>query len=255
MTTPPQRWLLLRGLGREQRHWGDFPARLQQARPQDQLLCLDLPGNGRQWRQPSPLSIAAMTEHCRRQLPPAASPGAPLRLLCLSMGAMVAVDWARRYPQELHSAVLISTSLRGLSAWHQRMRPLAGLRLLGALATPGLRWREAEVLRLSSRRAPADAALLAQWCALQQAQPVSRLNLLRQLLAAARFRAPAQPPALPLLLLAGAGDRMVAPACSQRIAAAWHCPLVLHPWAGHDLPLDDPDWVIARILAWAESAN
>jgi len=54
----------------------------------------------------------------------------------------------------------------------------------------------------------------------------------------------------PTLLLASAGDQLVSLKCSQALAAAWQCPIQTHPWAGHDLPLDDPPWVIARVQAW-----
>ena len=43
-------------------------------------------------------------------------------------------------------------------------------------------------------------------------------------------------------------DRLVSPRCSQRLAAAWKVPLALHPSAGHDLPLDDPDWLLAQLV-------
>ncbi len=250
--TPPQRrWLLLRGLGRESGHWGDFPARLQTARPQDQVLLLDLPGNGTQHRQTSPAQIAAMTEHCRAALQAQGQTG-PVHLLCLSMGGMVALDWACSYPDEIAALVLISSSLRGLSRWYQRMRPAALLRLLTALLSPSLQWRESQALALSSTRHPLDAALLQHWCALQQTRPVQRLNLVRQLLAAARFRAPQPGPRQPLLVLAGAGDRLVDPVCSQRIAAAWQGRHALHPSAGHDLTLDDGAWVIEQIGRWLD---
>lgn len=247
----PRTWLLLRGLGRESGHWGDFPTRLQVARPQDRVLLLDLPGNGQLHQQPSPLHIASMTEQCRTALR-AQGQAAPLHLACLSMGGMVAVDWASRHPDEVAALVLMSASLRGLSRWHERMRPSALLRLLAALLSPSLHWREAQALRLSSARQPPDAALLAHWCALQQARPVRRLNLLRQLLAAASFRAPEPGPPQPLLVLAGAADRLVDPVCSQRIAAAWSCASALHPRAGHDLTLDDPDWVLGQICRWVD---
>jgi hypothetical protein len=48
-------------------------------------------------------------------------------------------------------------------------------------------------------------------------------------------------------VLAGAGDRLVDPTCSRRLAAAWACPLAVHPWAGHDLPLDDAQWVLDQV--------
>jgi pimeloyl-ACP methyl ester carboxylesterase len=70
------------------------------------------------------------------------------------------------------------------------------------------------------------------------------------LLAAARYRAPRQAPGLPILLLASQHDKLVDSRCSQALAAAWRCPLEMHPTAGHDLPLDDPHWVAQQVLGW-----
>jgi len=53
-----------------------------------------------------------------------------------------------------------------------------------------------------------------------------------------------------LLLLAGVGDELVDPVCSRRLAEQWGVELRLHPSAGHDLPLDAADWVIAQVAAW-----
>jgi pimeloyl-ACP methyl ester carboxylesterase len=68
-------------------------------------------------------------------------------------------------------------------------------------------------------------------------------------LAAARFSAP-EKPEVPLLILAGARDRMVWPGCSRRLARAWNADFALHPAAGHDLPLDDGDWVAKEVRHW-----
>lgn len=80
--------------------------------------------------------------------------------------------------------------------------------------------------------------------------PVSRRNALIQLLAAARYHAPRQRPLERMLLLAGAADRLVDPQCSSDLARAWDAPLHIHPEGGHDLPLDDENWILQRILAW-----
>jgi predicted alpha/beta hydrolase family esterase len=56
-----------------------------------------------------------------------------------------------------------------------------------------------------------------------------------------------KPPAVALLLLNSAADRLVQASCSQAIAQAWHCPLQTHPSAGHDLCLDAGEWVIEQI--------
>ena len=59
-------WLLLRGLAREQRHWGRFPALLSAKLPGDRVFCLDLPGTGTEHRRKSPASIAAIPVGLRR---------------------------------------------------------------------------------------------------------------------------------------------------------------------------------------------
>jgi hypothetical protein len=64
-------------------------------------------------------------------------------------------------------------------------------------------------------RSPGAAATQADWVRLRQSQPVSRANALRQLAAALRYRPPATPPSVPLLLLSGAGDRLVHPPAAR----------------------------------------
>jgi pimeloyl-ACP methyl ester carboxylesterase len=94
--------------------------------------------------------------------------------------------------------------------------------------------------------------VVAAWCAIRRARPVGVANALRQLVAAARFQAPLAAP-VPTLLLTSAGDRLADPRCSADIARRWACPLVVHSEAGHDLPLDDPAWVVQEVKAWSES--
>jgi hypothetical protein len=75
---------------------------------------------------------------------------------------------------------------------------------------------------------------------------------LRQLLAAMRYRVADTPPAAAVLVLVSAGDGLVDPRCSWRLAARWRTPLAEHPQAGHDLPLDDGPWVADQIARWME---
>lgn len=243
-----RRWVLLRGLAREAGHWGRFAAALAQASG-DEVLAIDLPGNGSRCGEPSPASVAGLVADCRRQLAPS---DAPTFIVAMSLGAMVALDWSRRAPHELAGCVLVNTSAGGTSPFWRRLQPrnyptIARMLLPGTAAAQ----REAAVLRMTSTAHP--AAAVAEWTALARAHPVSAANALRQLWAAACYRAPAAPPAVPLLLLASAGDRLVHPSCSGRLAQRWGVPSRLHPWAGHDLPLDDPAWVLRHILSWHAS--
>lgn len=249
------RWIFLRGLTREQRHWGDFPDHFRAANPGAEIVTPDLPGNGERWRERSPTDIRGMVDRCRGALA-LGGIARPFGIVALSLGAMVASDWLRAYPGEVRAAVLISTSLRPFSPFYQRLRPRSYPSLL-RLLLPGMdaRRREQEILRLTSCRHGDDAALLADWSRWRRERPVSRLNAVRQLLAASRYRAVPQRPSVPVLLLAGGGDRLVDPRCSARLAAAWQLPLKTHPWAGHDLPLDDPHWVAETISAWCREID
>lgn len=248
-------WVLLRGLTRESRHWGDFPAVLAAALPAAEVVALDFPGNGSLCGSESPADVGAMAEYCRQTL---AQRGRrpPYHVLAMSLGAMAAVAWACRQPQELAGAVLINTSLRPFSPFYRRLRPAAWPSLLRlALADGDAAGRERRILELTSRRRRGDAELLAAWIAYRREFPVSRRNAWRQLLAAASFRAPLPPPPVPLLVLAGGGDALVDPACSRQLARRWRTAFAEHAAAGHDLPLDDGAWVAARVAAWLAGAG
>ena len=169
-------------------------------------------------------------------------------LVALSLGGMVALEWSARARQELEACVLINSSVASLSPFWRRMQPRAYGTVLRSLLPGPARARERAVCALTSARPP-DPAVLAQWVDYAGSQPVSAGNALRQLVAAARFRAPAQP-AVPMLVLASRGDRLVSPECSRAMARAWQVTLREHPSAGHDLPLDDPAWVVEQVARW-----
>jgi pimeloyl-ACP methyl ester carboxylesterase len=248
-------WILLRGLMRDRRHWGDFPALFQAQFPAARLLMPDLPGNGLRHREASPARVEAMAEHYREELHRQGI-APPYRLFAMSLGAMVAVAWSSAHPEEIESCVLANTSLRPISPFHHRLRPVAYPLLLRlALGSPHPRTAEQAVLDLTSRHHERTSVVLEDWSAWRRSHPVSRANGLRQLGAAIRFRAPATKPEVPLLLLNGAGDRLVDPRCSQALAALWQVPLRVHPSAGHDLPLDDADWVLRQISDWERQRN
>lgn len=253
-------WLLLRGLARESRHWGDFPERLTARIPEARVTVLDLPGNGRFWQARSPTCIDAMVEHCRQQLQQAQL-APPYNLLALSLGAMVASAWCQRYPHEISRAVLINTSFSRFSPFWQRLRPHNYFTLLGMFLRGSDRlWREQQILRMTSHLHATNQTLARRWSDYAHQYPLARTNVIRQILAAMRYRAPRHCPAVtaalptplavPILLLAGAGDQLVNPQCTKAIATAWQVPCRLHPFAGHDLTLDAPDWVIEQIEAW-----
>jgi pimeloyl-ACP methyl ester carboxylesterase len=246
-------WILLRGLTRETRHWHGFTQQLSRALPEARVIALELPGNGELNAMCSPTSIPAMAEHCRGELARLGVPP-PYRLLAMSMGAMVATAWAEGHPEEVEACVLINTSFGGFSPLQRRFRPRAWGVLLRYLVTTSPEGQERLIFGLTSQLAKPPAHLINEWVAIRTSRPVHTGNALRQLLAAARFRAPFAPPAR-TLILASAGDRLADPRCSMEIARRWHCAIAIHPTAGHDLPLDAGDWVAKEILAWLAAGD
>jgi pimeloyl-ACP methyl ester carboxylesterase len=246
-------WIFLRGLTRESRHWGPFPETFLSEIPAAQVFTPDLPGNGTLNAETSPLHVEEMAESIRSRLM-AQGIRPPYHLLAMSLGAMAAVAWADRHPDEIHGAVLINTSLRPFSPFYRRLKPGSYFRLL-KLALPGASeqdW-ESTILALTSRQADSPAVVLKNWVAYRRQYPVSPRNALRQLLAAARYRAPRARPAPSLLILTSQQDVLVDHSCSLQLARHWDTAFAEHPTAGHDLPLDDGLWVARQVGHWLQS--
>ena len=247
-TSPP--WVLLRGLTREARHWGDFPAQLGHALGQP-IITLDLPGNGQFNTLKSPSNVRGMTDFVRTQLQ-ALGHAPPYPLLAMSLGGMVATDWAQTWPHEVARLVLINTSMRPHSRLTERLRP-ANWPQLALLAA---RWQDADyaervIHTLTCNRQDTQTTDLADWAHIRKTTLVAEVNAQRQLWAAARFNCGPLRPACPTLLLSSASDHLVHPHCTHRLATAWQAPHHQHPWAGHDLPHDDASWVVQRVMAAA----
>jgi pimeloyl-ACP methyl ester carboxylesterase len=244
-------WILLRGLTREARHWGAFAQAFAASLGRgEEIVLIDLPGNGAERTQAAPLDVPAMTRFVRAR---AASLGmrAPYAVLAMSLGGMVATDWAQRHPDEIERLVLINTSMRPFCAMHERLRPSAWPGLVRiALAWNDAGVAERGVLKLTCNRNDRAALDIAAWTQIRRNAPVSAANALRQLWAAARFRAHAEAPRCPVLLLSSQQDHLVDPACSRHIAAHWRTAHAVHPDAGHDLPHDDAPWTATTVAEW-----
>ncbi|MBY0446186.1 MAG: alpha/beta hydrolase [Burkholderiales bacterium] len=242
-------WVLLRGLMRESRHWGEFILKLQAQYPNDRIITIDWPGNGVLHQEKSLSHISEMVSHIRLTLAEQQING-PFYVLAISLGAMVAVAWANAFPHEICACVLINTSLRHINPFYQRLRPQNFTALIQLLFSD-VAGKEKIILELTSSRQP--QAALEQWIQFQKQFPISNSNVLRQLAAAIRYRA--HKPNVPLLLLSGAKDQLVSPACSQTLARQWQVPCWVHTQAGHDLPLDDGDWVLQKIEHYLSSLH
>ena len=155
-------WILLRGLTRESRHWGDFPQILRDACPaardaRDRPAGQRPPESSRPARRASKRWRKAAATQLREQ-----GIAPPYFVLAMSLGAMVAVAWAHRHPEEIGGCVLINTSLRPFSPLHHRLRPQNYLSLTKLLLRCGdAEERERTILRLTSCNAERPETLAA----------------------------------------------------------------------------------------------
>lgn len=247
-------WIFLRGLVRESSHWDGFPERFAAAIPGAKVCLADLPGTGRYWGLPSPLTMQETMEAVRREvlasLNAQGSAITPFYLLTISLGSMLAIEWAKQYPEELAGAVLINTSLRGLNPLYQRLSYRVWPLLARIIATPDASQRERLILTMTSANKHPNESLIKTRVDIHQRHPVQLQNVFRQLWAAARYHPPQSKPSIPLILLNSLGDRMVSPVCTETIARLWNVETKTHSSAGHDLPLDDAEWVISQVFEW-----
>lgn len=209
------------------------------------MVTLDLPGVGTERHRPSPWSVPAIVEDLRARLP---RDGVPMGIYAQSLGGMIALEWVSRHPDDFAQVVVCNTSARDLSSLAHRLSWFGRRTMVEALVARTALAREQLTLKLVANSV-AGRAHAEEFAAVAVAEPVGYSVLLRQLVAAARHRAPPRVP-VPLLVLASESDRMVSPACSAAIAERYSAPLAIHPGGGHDLPLDDAEWVADQIVAF-----
>jgi pimeloyl-ACP methyl ester carboxylesterase len=225
MSATVHRFVLIRGLAREAGHWHEFDRGLTEHFADAVIERHDLPGNGARWRDASPLDVGAMAAELRASV--WAEHRSPTVLVAISLGAMVCLEWLRRWPADpLVGLVAINTSVGGLCWPWERMRVPASLYTLRTLLERDPVACELAVLDLTTSEHRRDRALAEQHAAIHRERPIRRSNVLRQMIATASFRVDRFTPAIPVLLLNSARDRMVDPRCSQKLAHT----------------LDDPRW-------------
>ena len=246
----PTTWLLIRGMIRGCFHWHQFPQRLQQAFPDDQIICLDIAGNGARYAETTPASIESIAADLANQLRLTEQikpiDKQHLNIIAISMGGMIACDLIRNHlpDHKIDSLHLINTSFANLSLPWQRMQAQAFFSFIPKVMTPGR--REQAILNWTSNSETSEQRLQ-QWIKEAEQHPLQLKNAIAQVLAAGRYPAPRNNPIEHTFIYCSKNDRLVSPECSKKLAKHWGLPVLWHDRAGHDLPLDDPDWLVTAI--------
>lgn len=238
-----RRWIWLRGLARNSKHWGPFLEEFKKTFPEDQIEMLDTRGNGSESHIPSYLSIEENWRDLRSRSQLIKE--GPVHFLTVSLGAMIAFDWAAHFPEEFMSLTAINTSDSTSGKFYDRLRPQNYGKLLDTILHPQDNFRiESNVMSMTAPRTAEAQKWISEFA---KVPPASLANLLRQLYAASQFRLPKEKPPTEVLLLGGRKDGFVNPACTQKIADAWRITAEWHEEAGHDICLEDPAWVCEKL--------
>ncbi len=239
----PVDFVLIRGLARESRHWGDFISSLEKQDYCRSVTCIDLPGFGEFNQISSPLSIEAIADFAYSQIKKNQSERKVL--VSVSLGAMVSAELLSRHDHLFMKAFLMNTSFSNLSPFYHRMQLQSLQHFLGAAkAGQDAEKREAEIVKMISNSPDKLDKISKEWARVFKDKPFSLFNVFRQLLAASRYKIKKEPPKTPIVVLRSLGDRMVNPSCSEEFSQFWNLKLLSHPWAGHDLCIDDESWVL-----------
>jgi pimeloyl-ACP methyl ester carboxylesterase len=243
------------GLGRESAHWGEVPALLEQTFPESRALCVDLPGTGARWKGVAPTTASATVEILRQDAVKKGfrselDPNRKWIMVGISLGAMVGWEWLSMFSDDFAGAICVNMSLPRVNPQFQRLTPYALRKSLRFSLARSTVEKERAILELVSNSAEVRMRLLPEWLNIQQARPVSTANILRQLQVAQSIGIPDDSPHENILLMVSEKDRMVSAKCSYAIQSRWQLPLVSHPWAGHGLNGDDPQWFVRQVQAW-----
>jgi pimeloyl-ACP methyl ester carboxylesterase len=233
--------VLLRGLTRGCNHWADFPQQLNAAFPEIKLALIDLAGNGLRTDEDSPLTIKDALQDIRDQIKQQKI-DFPVDVLALSLGGMITLQWLNDFPEEINKAIVINSSHAGLSKTTERMQPMTIAKLIIGVLLPATA-REKIIYSVTSNN-PVNKNVISQWILQAKERPVTRLNFIRQILIARSFKTKLNINKEQLLILTSNSDRLVNSVSSEALAKATLADLRVVEGAGHEITLDNPDWVI-----------
>ncbi len=240
-----KRLIGLRGLTRGSGHWGKFPQILNSMDSSIDFELLEIPGNGTRCSESPPIQAAKAVAMIRERSR-FVKGQMPFSILGISLGGMLALKWAELFPSEITKLFVVNSSLAQLSPFYKRLNVGQIPQMYKALQASDFIEREKMILNMTSNDLPSSLAQVPALASFSKQYPVSRSSFIRQLTMAARVRI-AESLEVQLKIICSRGDQLVDSSCSKKISDFLDAELLIHPTAGHDLPLDDPEW-LAKVV-------
>ena len=236
-----KRWIFLRGLTRGNIHWAEFEDVFKLKVPDVEIEFLEIPGNGYLNEEKSPVSAKKLINLLRSNSNFVKN-GEPFNLCGISLGGMAAMKWAEMYPQEVSSISIINSSLSQYSSFDKRLLPKNYEVLLKTLFLTNTFDQEENILKITSNFFDEKKKFVKIFADFSKEHQVTRMNFLRQLILARSIFIESIP-LIPFKIISSQNDRLVDSTCSVMIAEKLGGVQFVHTTAGHDLPLDAPEWL------------
>jgi pimeloyl-ACP methyl ester carboxylesterase len=229
--------LLVRGLARSSRYWGELRVRLAKS---FHLVVTDNRGVGRSDAPWPPYSTAQMADDHAAVLDAAGITRA--HIFGMSLGGMIAQEIALRHPTRVDRLVLGCTTPGGPNA--ERARGALAALVRAAVSPVDRAMRIMAQFTLSADTLRTRPEVVDDWIAIAHGEPKHRLGVVGQLLAASRHDTwdRLSRIAAPTLVVTGDADTLI-PASNSRLLAERIPGARLRsiPGAGHDFPADRPE--------------
>ncbi len=246
--------VMLRGLGRNIKHWLGFD---KVAARHFRTITIDARGIGKSKREMSPLdTIFDLADDVALVLDDLGIEQS--HVLGVSLGGMVSMAMGLKHPARVSSLVLINSSIAG--SGHPRLTLPAWMLLLRAVALgPAIYDDLARLLLAPESPVELRKKVAREWLRIDQSMKVSPALVVKQILAASRFRVRADLAGIrsPTLVMYGKGDQFVPHANSELIAKLIPgARMVGIEDAGHELTIDRPDEALEEIrkfIKWSEA--
>lgn len=242
-----KRWIFLRGLTRGNIHWSRFPEVFKSHCPDAQVEFLEIPGNGYAHNETTPMDAKQIVDLLRSKSE-FVQKGESFNLCGISLGGMIALKWIELYPKEIESLNVINSSLSQFSPFYKRLIPNNYETLLKAIFSEDTFIQEEMVLKITSNKFEETKGNISKYAEFSNQYKMKKLNFLRQLVMAKNIQIESVP-FVPFKVISSRKDRLVHYTCSREIFRNLGGVQYIHPSAGHDLPLDEPEWLSEILIS------
>lgn len=239
-----EKWIFLRGLTRGTIHWGRFIEIFKTTYPEVEMEFLDIPGNGDSFLEETPVNPRVVITYLSSKSR-FVKEGSQFHLCGISLGGMVALKWAELYPLQIQSVTVINCSLAQSSDFFERLNPKNYFKIIETILSKNKFIQEQLILSITSNEQIQNESYLKSFATYSMSHPISKKNFIRQLILAKNIRINSIK--VPLKVICSINDRLVSHKCSEAIAKEFNGYLIVHQTAGHDLPLDEPEWLVKNL--------